>query len=134
MLEKYTEGFNEHKFIRDYQISRKTTYAEAVRQLRRQIKNEDYYRSRIRQALEKRYPAAYIAEARRDQRKKLPSILMIYYGHFFGFEVQRPLFTNDSGNRHKMLNRIELSGGTVATITWPEEAIQIIDEEVGRWM
>lgn len=135
MLENYVENFNERDFVRDFQISQKTTRTEAVKRLRRKIKNEPYYQKKILEALARRYPDAYIVKIAQGSYSKggIPDIMMVYEGHYFGFEVKRPVLGEESPLQKKTIRWITNAGGTAAFVRWPEEAFRIIDEEVRAW-
>lgn len=55
--------------------------------------------------------------------------MMIKEGHYFGFEVKRPVVGVRSKLQEKTIEEIEAAGGTAAFVTWPEQAI----EEVERY-
>lgn len=135
MLENYVENFNERDFVRDFQISQKTTRAEAMKRLRRKIKSEHYYQEKIKEALVRRYPTAYIVKIAQGAYSTggIPDLMMVYEGHYFGFEVKRPIFGEEKKLQKKTIQRIIIAGGTAAFVRWPEEAFQIVEEEVRRW-
>ena len=94
MLEKYEKGFDEKKFIEDFMISKEiATKKDAMKDLRKQIKKESYYQDKIKRGLQKKYPEAFIRKVPQGAycQAGIPDILMIYKGHYFGFEVKRPV-------------------------------------------
>ena len=135
MLENYVENFNERDFVRDFQISQKTTRTEALKKLRRKIKDESYYQKRIKEVLARRYPSAYIVKIAQGSYSTggIPDLMMVYQGHYFGFEVKRPIFGEEGKLQKETIRRINQSGGTAAFVRWPEEAIAIIEEEINGW-
>ena len=130
MLENYIENFDERKFVRDFQISQKTTRSEAMKLLRRKIKDESYYQKKIKDALSRRYPSAYIVKIAQGSYSTagIPDLMMIYQGHYFGFEVKRPIFGTEQKLQKETIRRIINAGGTADFVRWPEEAIRIIEE------
>ncbi len=135
MLENYIKDFNPAKFIRDFQISQKTTRTEAMKILRKRIKSESYYQSKIKDALSKRYPDAYIVKVAQGAYSTggIPDLMMVYEGHYFGFEVKRPIFGEEGKLQKRTIRKIIAAGGTAAFVRWPEEAIEIIEEEKKKW-
>lgn len=135
MLENYVENFNERDFVRDFQISQKTTRTEALKKLRRKIKDESYYQKRIKEVLSRRYPSAYIVKIAQGSYSTggIPDLMMVYQGHYFGFEVKRPVFGEEGKLQKETIRRINHAGGTAAFVRWPEEAIAIIEEEINGW-
>ena len=135
MLENYVEDFNERKFVRDYELSQKVSRSEAMKLLRRKIKDESYYQKRIKEALARRYPSAYIVKIAQGSYSTagIPDLMMIYKGHYFGFEVKRPILGEERKIQKETIRKIMHAGGTAAFVHWPEEAIRIIEEEISTW-
>ncbi len=131
MLEKFVENLTEESGIRmAKQIAGVQNKADALAYLRRNIPKESYYQSKIKKALEKRYPDAVtkkIAQGYYSQNG-IPDIMFIKDGHYFGFEVKRPILGELSGIQKQTITQIRNAGGTAEVISYPEEAIRIIDE------
>ena len=121
MLEKYEKGFDEKKFIEDFMTSKKIkTKKDAMKDLRKQIKR----------GLQKKYPEAFIRKVPQGAycQAGIPDILMIYKGHYFGFEVKRPVVGIRSKLQEQTVLKIREAGGTAEFVTWPEEAIVEVEK------
>lgn len=53
---------------------------------------------------------------------------MIYKGHYFGFEVKRPVVGIRSKLQEQTVLKIREAGGTAEFVTWPEEAIAEVEK------
>lgn len=135
MLEKYIEGLTEEKAIRmAMQSGGAKTRADAMAYLRKSIPKEPYYQTKIKKALEKRYPEAVtkkIAQGYYSQNG-IPDIMFIKGGHYFGFEVKRPILGTLSGIQKQTITQIRDAGGTAEVISYPEEAIRVIEDYFGN--
>ena len=76
-----------------------------------------------------RYPAAYVVKVSQGMYSEagIPDILCILDGHYFGFEVKRPVLGKLSKLQEVAMGKIEKAGGTAAVVSWPEEAYRVID-------
>jgi hypothetical protein len=59
----------------------------------------------------------------------IPDVLAVVDGHYFGFEVKRPVVGEPSSLQEQTIRHIRRSGGTAEIVCWPEEAIRTIE----RW-
>ena len=94
MLEKYEQNFNENEFVKSFMDARNfKTKKEALAALRKEIKKESYYQEKIKKVLKTKYPEAFIVKISQSlySQAGIPDILMIHNGHYFGFEVKRPV-------------------------------------------
>lgn len=131
MLEKYEKNFDEKEFVSSFMSSRGiTTKREAIKQLRKLIKPEPYYQSAIKKALKKKYPDAFVCKIAQAiySQGGIPDILMIYKGHYFGFEVKRPVLGVPSPLQEQTIRLIKEAGGTGAFVIWPEQAIEEVEK------
>ena len=63
MLEKYEKNFDENEFMRSFMERKQiSTKKQALAELRKLIKKEGYYQTKIKEALKKRYPDAFVAK------------------------------------------------------------------------
>ena len=63
MLEKYEKDFDENEFMRSFMERKQiSTKKQALAELRKLIKKEGYYQTKIKEALKKRYPDAFVAK------------------------------------------------------------------------
>lgn len=94
MLEKYEKNFDENEFMRSFMERKQiSTKKQALAELRKLIKKEGYYQTKIKEALKKRYPDAFVAKISQGAYSQagIPDVMFIKDGHYFGFEVKRPV-------------------------------------------
>lgn len=130
MLERYEPNFDESSFIKSFMEARGLrTKKEALAILRKEIKKEPYYQDKIKIALKTKYPKSYIAKISQSMYSQagIPDIMMIYCGHYFGFEVKRPVVGVPSKLQEETIRKINAAGGTALFVRWPEEAIQAVE-------
>lgn len=131
MLEKYTEGLTEEKAVRmAKQASGARTRAEAIEYLRRNVPKEAYFQTKVKKALEKRFPEAVTVKIAQGyySQNGIPDIMVIKDGHYFGFEIKRPVLGALSAIQRQAISRIRNAGGTAEVVSYPEEAIRIIED------
>ena len=130
MLERYVEGFDADAFLESYAKKEGLPKKAALQRLRGIIPLERRFQTRIIDALRKRYPDAFVAKLAQGiySRVGIPDIVCIYRGHYFGFEVKRPVVGAASGVQEATMREIRKAGGTAAVVSWAEECFRIIDE------
>lgn len=131
MLEKYETGFDEKKFMKEFMESKGfTRKRDAEKELRKRIKKEPYYQDKVKKTLQKKYPQAFIVKIQQGAYSQagIPDILMIYKGHYFGFEIKRPIIGVRSKLQEQTVLKIREAGGTAEFVTWPEEAIAEVEK------
>lgn len=131
MLEKYEKDFDENEFMRSFMERKQiTTKRKALSELRKLIKKEGYYQSEIKETLKKKYPDAFVVKISQGAYSEggIPDVLMIKDGHYFGFEVKRPVVGIRSKLQEETVRKIQAAGGTAAFVCWPEEAIREVEE------
>lgn len=131
MLERYEPNFDESSFIKSFMEARGLrTKKEALAILRKEIKKEPYYQDKIKKALKAKYPKAYVVKISQSMYSQagIPDIMMIYCGHYFGFEVKRPVVGVPSKLQEETIRQITAAGGTAILVRWPEEAIQAVEQ------
>ena len=131
MLERYEKDFDENAFVKSFMERKKiTTKQKALSELRKLIKKEGYYQSEIKEALKKKYPDAFVVKISQGAYSEggIPDVLMIKDGHYFGFEVKRPVVGIRSKLQEETVRKIQAAGGTATFIRWPEEAIMEVEE------
>lgn len=131
MLEKYEKDFDEEKFIDSFMEKKNiSTRKKAIAELRKLIKKEGYYQTKIKEALKKRYPDAYVVKIAQGAYSEagIPDIMMVRNGHYFGFEVKRPIVGIRSKLQEETVRKIHESGGSAAFVTWPEQAIAEVEK------
>lgn len=96
---------------------------------RMQDKRESYYQGRIIEAVRKQFPGAFIwkAQAGPYSRRGIPDVLMVLEGHFFAFEVKRPKYGRLSDLQRQAIAKIRAAGGYATVVSWPDEAIDLIN-------
>lgn len=135
MLEKYEENFNGDRFLKGIMGRKSLNRTLALQLCRKEIPKETYYQDKIKKALKKRYRAAFVRKIAQAQYSEggTPDILCIIDGHYFGFEIKRPLVGEPSKLQLAAIRGIEAAGGTAAIVSWPEECYKIIDNwKLGR--
>ena len=134
MLEKYDENFAKERFIKSIQNKHMCNRSQALAICRKQIPKESYYQDKIKKALKRRYRASFVRKIAQGMYSEggIPDILCVIDGHYFGFEVKRPLVGEPSKLQEAAIREIEAAGGTAAIVTWPEECFRIIDEWKGK--
>ena len=131
MLERYEPNFDESEFIKSFMEARRLrTKKEALAALRKEIKKESYYQDKIKKALKAKYPKAFVKKISQGLYSEagIPDILMIYEGHYYGFEVKRPVVGVPSKLQEETIRQITAAGGTALFVRWPEEAIQAVEQ------
>lgn len=131
MLEKYEKDFDENAFVKSFMERKQiTTKRKALSELRKLIKKEGYYQSEIKETLKKKYPDAFVVKISQGAYSEggIPDVLMIKDGHYFGFEVKRPVVGIHSKLQEETVRKIQAAGGTAAFVCWPEEAIREVEE------
>lgn len=131
MLEKYEKDFDENAFVKSFMERKQiTTKRKALSELRKLIKKEGYYQSEIKETLKKKYPDAFVVKISQGAYSEggIPDVLMIKDGHYFGFEVKRPVVGIRSKLQEETVRKIQAAGGTAAFVCWPEEAIREVEE------
>ena len=131
MLEKYEKDFDENEFVRSFMERKQiSTKKQALAELRKLIKKEGFYQTKIKEALKKRYPDAFVAKISQGAYSQagIPDVMFIKDGHYFGFEVKRPVVGIRSKLQEQTARMIQAAGGTAAFVCWPEEAIREVEE------
>lgn len=131
MLERYEKDFDENAFVKSFMERKQiTTKRKALSELRKLIKKEGYYQSEIKETLKKKYPDAFVVKISQGAYSEggIPDVLMIKDGHYFGFEVKRPVVGIRSKLQEETIRKIQATGGTAAFVRWPEEAIREVEE------
>lgn len=134
MLENYEEGFDKHTFLQRVMKEKQLTKSKAAETCRKAIPKEAYYQRKILKGLKEKYPEAFVVKIAQGAYSQggLPDILVVLDGHYFGFEVKRPLIGEVSRLQEMTIARIRTAGGTAEVISWPEEAIQAIERWRGK--
>ena len=129
MFEKYIENFDPDAALKAFMHRHQMTRHDAIQMLRRKIPLESYYQTNIQAALKRRYPGAFIAKVAQGAYSQggIPDVLCILNGHYFGFEVKRPILGEATKLQKKRIADITRAGGTASVVIWPEECFRIID-------
>ena len=129
MLENYEEGFVKDTFLQRVMKEKQLTKSKAVEACRKAIPKEAYYQRKILKGLKEKYPEAFVVKIAQGAYSQggLPDILVVLDGHYFGFEVKRPLIGEVSKLQEMTMARIRTAGGTAGVVSWTEEAVEIIE-------
>lgn len=131
MLENYDASYAAERAIAIIQKeTRARTKKEAMAIARKKIPKESYYQDKIRKRLRQKYPEGFCRKISQGVYAEagIPDLLFIYEGHYFGFEVKRPLVGRLSDIQRRTIRLIEKAGGTAAVVCWPEEAIKTVED------
>lgn len=131
MLEKYIPDFDPDVFLQELAEEKQVTKKEALEICRKAVPKEAYFQKKVINGLKKQFPNAYIAKIAQGMYSQggIPDVLCILDGHYFGFEIKRPVFGNISKLQGAAIEKIRNAGGTAGIVSWPEEAAKIIS----RW-
>ena len=113
MLERYEKDFDENAFVKSFMERKQiTTKRKALSELRKLIKKEGYYQSEIKETLKKKYPDAFVVKISQGAYSEggIPDVLMIKDGHYFGFEVKRPVVGIRSKLQEETVRKIQAAG------------------------
>lgn len=135
MLEKYVDNFSPGWILTEYMSrNRIRTERSALIMLRKAIPKESFYQDKIKRALKKKYPDAFVKKIQQGMYSEggFPDVLCIKDGHAFAFEVKRPVVGEPSKLQLETIRKIKRAGGTASVVIWPEEAIKIIEEWEAR--
>lgn len=130
MLENYVRHFDGGSFVANLMQRRSVNRTLAMQMCRKEIPKEGYFQDKIKKGLKKRYQGAFVRKISQAQYSEggTPDILCIIDGHYFGFEIKRPLLGEPSKLQMKAIREINGAGGTAAVVSWPEECYKIIDD------
>lgn len=130
MLERYDANMDPDQVIKSIQEKKRLNKAQAIKVIRKEVPKESYFQDKVKKALQKSYPDAFVAKIAQGQfsRRGIPDILAIVNGHYFGFEIKRPVLGEASRIQEKTIEAIIKAGGTAAFVSYPEEALQIIKD------
>lgn len=132
MLENYDETYTPEKAIAEIQnqTAEAHTKEQALRIARKKIPKESYYQDKIRKRLKQRYPNGFCRKISQGVYAEagIPDLLFILDGHYFGFEVKRPLVGKLSDIQRRTIRLIEKAGGTARVVCWPEEAVEAVED------
>lgn len=130
MLENYDKNMNPKEVIESIQRKYGCQKKEALSILRKEIPKEKYFQEKILKAIKRAYPEAYVQKITLGyySQRGLPDILAIIDGHYFGFEVKRPIVGSLSAIQGRTRDDIRKARGTAEVISYPEEALAAIKE------
>ena len=132
MFENYEKDFSTVSAIERIKEQRGVeTIRDAIRIARKEIPKEPYYQNKIRKMLQQNYPDGFCRKVSQGfyAEAGMPDLLFVYKGHYFGFEVKRPLVGVLSEIQRRTISLIRQAGGTAEVVSWPEEVIEAIE----RW-
>ena len=105
-----------------------------VSQLHEILKNrlplEPYFQAQVLNALKETYPDSfsYKNSAGPYARGGIPDVTCILDGHYFGFEVKRPLIGRLSKLQEVTIRDINAAGGTACVVSTGEQAKEVIEK------
>lgn len=112
------------------QKEKRITKREAEKIVREMMPKESDFQKKIKEAILEAYPDAFTAKIQQAQYSQggIPDLMVIIRGHYFGFEVKKPYFHKKSSLQIRTIKWITEAGGTAAFISYPSEALDIIEE------
>lgn len=115
MLERYEPGYLERRYSPEE---------------KKRIPKESYYQKKVKEGLLSEYPDGFVRKISQGAYSQggIPDLLFIYKGHYFGFEVKRPIVGKLSPLQERTMWQIREAGGTAAVVSYPEQAIDIIQD------
>ena len=130
MLENYNKHMKPNEVIEAVERKHGCCKKEALSILRKEIPKEKYFQEKILKAIKRAYPEAYVQKITLGyySQRGLPDILAIIDGHYFGFEVKRPIVGNLTAIQGKTRDAIRKAGGTAEVVSYPEEALAAIKD------
>ena len=95
---------------------------------------ERFYQAKIMQAIRANYPSAFVwkAQAGPYSCRGIPDICAIIHGRFFALEVKRPDIGRLSKIQEKTIREIQRAGGIAAVVSYPEQALAIIQNALSN--
>lgn len=84
------------------------------------------------EGIKKAYPSAFVRKISVEvyNMAGIPDVMAIVEGHYFGFEIKRPLLGVLSPIQKKTIEEICRAGGVATVVSYPEEAVAIIEEKL----
>lgn len=133
MLENYNPVFVPQAIYKEVEIllgTDRKTDIEAY--LRKHIPLEKYYQRKVMEGIKKAYPSAFVRKISVEvyNMAGIPDVMAIVEGHYFGFEIKRPLLGVLSPIQKKTIEEICRAGGVATVVSYPEEAVAIIEEKL----
>ena len=95
--------------------------------LRKHIPLEKYYQRKVMEGIKKAYPSAFVRKISVEvyNMAGIPDVMAIVEGHYFGFEIKRPLLGVLSPIQKKTIEEICRAGGVATVVSYPEEAVAL---------
>jgi len=105
------------------------TKSEAEKIVREMVPKEPDFQKKIKEAVIEAYPEAYVVKIQQAQYSTggIPDLMAVIRGHYFGFEVKRPYFHKKGDLQKKTIKQIRAAGGTADFVSYPEEALGLIE-------
>ena len=127
----YDKKTDPAKVIAELQAKKRITKREAEAIVRKQVPKESDYQKKIKEVVKKAYPEALVVKIAQGEYSQcgIPDLMAVIEGHFFGFEIKRPYFHRKTEGtlQEKTIEWIREAGGTAEFISYPQEALDIIE-------
>lgn len=130
LFKDYIQDFNPDAEIGKLMEERGVGRGQALRICEEEIPLETYFQRRVKEGIKSRYPEAYIVKIAQGAYSTggIPDLMCIVGGHYFGFEIKRPIVNEPTELQKKVIRDIRKAGGTAEVVFWPEQAIEIIEK------
>ena len=99
--------------------------------LKDKLPKEPHYQQEIMDAIIQRFGADAIVwkeAAGPYSQKGIPDVTCILMGHYFGFEVKRPIIGRLSNIQAARIRQINRAGGTALAVCSAKQAIEVIEK------
>lgn len=108
------------------------TTSQAKKYIREHLPKESYYQDKIIKHIKELIPSAFVwkAAAGAYSRQGIPDVCAVINGHYYGFEVKRPLIGVLSKIQEQTIKQIREAGGRAYVVTYTDEVTRILREEI----
>lgn len=140
MFEKYNPNLDIDDVIKTVKkqqgFTRKT---QVMSYLTHHIPLEKKFQADVIKGIRKAFPTAYVVKISLAHYSTagIPDVMAIVDGHYFGFEIKRPVLSKIDPDGHgatklqlETMKQINNAGGTCNVVCYPEEAVEVIK----KWM
>lgn len=128
MLEKYEPNVTAEQIVERIKKERSCSKTLALKIISKESPHEKDYQKKIIAGIKKAFPDGFVRKITIGQYSEggLPDVMCIIKGHYFGFEVKRPVIGEATDLQKRTMKQIEEAGGTCRVVSYPEEAIETI--------
>ena len=120
------------KYLKTAKAITCATTSQAKKYIREHLPKESYYQDKIIKHIKELIPSAFVwkAAAGAYSRQGIPDVCAVINGHYYGFEVKRPLIGVLSKIQEQTIKQIREAGGRAYVVTYTDEVTRILREEI----